>query len=131
MPTTQFTVKELHASDSRRMDCRLLYAISGLATLSSKLESMEPPSPTATSDAITCADRKLAVLRYRQPPLAVVKSESACFPQRAGRWVERASQEGQIGAVTWRQTINSASHWVGLVLPGMMDDLRLRRGNSS
>mmetsp|Transcript_5502 Transcript_5502/g.21710 ORF Transcript_5502/g.21710 Transcript_5502/m.21710 type:complete len:214 (-) Transcript_5502:779-1420(-) len=55
MPTTQLSAKLTHASESRRMDCRLLYEMSGLATLSSKCEPAAPPMVTPMSLPITCA----------------------------------------------------------------------------
>mmetsp|Transcript_17428 Transcript_17428/g.53994 ORF Transcript_17428/g.53994 Transcript_17428/m.53994 type:complete len:214 (+) Transcript_17428:344-985(+) len=55
MPTTQLSEKLTQASLSSRMDCRLLKAINGFATLSSKCEPVAPPSVTPMSLPITCA----------------------------------------------------------------------------
>mmetsp|Transcript_1228 Transcript_1228/g.2848 ORF Transcript_1228/g.2848 Transcript_1228/m.2848 type:complete len:262 (+) Transcript_1228:316-1101(+) len=55
MPRTQFSAKDTDASDSRRMLCRLLWAIRGLATFSSKWDPAAPPRVTPMSLPTTWA----------------------------------------------------------------------------
>ena len=54
MPRTQFSAKLTLASERSLMLCRLLNAMRGLATLSSKCDPAAPPSATPASLPITC-----------------------------------------------------------------------------